>query len=309
MNTLNITPENKIDNWANVIRTKLESGDNLLIIGDTETTGTHELGDKKNFGRKDRILEIGFLFYEECEKDVVKPLLDMEGQQIFFHEYINPHEEDPITLERYNSIMEIPDEVIKFVHGIDHEFLKGKAGLVKKGGGRDSFILPQPAPTFEEVKPYLEDLLCVDDLVTFKGKLKFIAHNALFDVQFMNAEWKKTEMYEEKRQFPAFFESYIETVDTLKIASQMYTRAELKEIGSQRGLKASGGFSLDFLQEFYEIEAARDMHGALLDSEILAMVYKALVTDERYQTSSVISKTKQPTNKIERKTRSNLVAI
>lgn len=308
-NVLNITPENKIEEWSEVISELLTKGEDVYIVGDTETTGTNELGDKKNFGKKDRILEIGFLFFKSCKDEILKPLVDMSGSQIFFHEYVNPFKEDHVVLERYNSIDFIPDEVIKFVHGIDMDFLNKKSGLVMKNGKRGNFVLEKPAPTFGQVKPYIEKLLNTDNLINLKGKIHFIAHNALFDVQFMNAEWKKTEMYEEKRQFPAFFESYIHTIDTQLIAQSLYTRDELKEHSVKNGLENAGSFKLDFLQEFYGVVAEREMHGALLDSKILADVYRAMILDSRYQKSPVISRMKLGNSEITRKTRNNLISL
>jgi DNA polymerase III epsilon subunit-like protein len=180
---LNITPECKLNNWAKKINKLLSEGIDIFIVGDTETTGVHELGDKKNFGKKDRILEIGFLFFVACENNVIKPLNDDDGVQIFFHEYINPFKEDYMTLERYNSVDSIPAELIKFVHGIDLNFLNGNSGLVMRNGSRGQFKLERPAPTFAKVKPFLSTLMNCEDLIHFDGKIHFIAHNALFDVQ------------------------------------------------------------------------------------------------------------------------------
>ncbi len=305
MNTLLITPQKKIPQWRDEVLRKLREGLDIFIVGDTETTGTKELGDSKNFGKKDRVLEIGFLFYI-IENHVLKPLLDGDGEQIFFHEYINPFKEPKHVLERYNSIDYIPQEVIDFVHGIDEDFLEGKAGLVtNSGASRTDFVLPSPARTFAEIKPFLEQLMVLDKSMdnTVKGKLRFVAHNALFDVQFMNAEWKRAEMLEEKREYPSFFEGFIKTLDTMALFQRMYTRAELKDIAANRVFSKAAGYSLDFIQEFYEITHDRDMHGALLDSKILAKVYSAIINDEKYLRSPLVSRERFVAPKIERRER------
>ncbi|CAH7373817.1 DNA polymerase III epsilon subunit [Vibrio chagasii] len=283
MAKLSIMCPDKITKWAKVIRDTLSKGVDVVIVGDTETTGKSELGDKKNFGRKDRILEIGFLLYTEDSKGLLTPLLDEEGEHIFFHEYINPFTEDEFILERYNSIRSIPEEVIVHVHGIDLEFLNGESGMVLKNGGRGDVLLKNPALSFTKVKPYIELMFDIHNLNTRTSKLKFIAHNALFDVQFMNAEWFKSELLEEKAKNPCVFEAFIHTVDTLRMAQSLYSRNELSNAALSKGISSKSGFSLDFLQIFYGIEIERDMHGALLDSKILAEVYNAIISDSKFQ--------------------------
>ncbi|MDK9793879.1 hypothetical protein [Vibrio sp. D431a] len=273
--------------WAQVVRKALESGIEIFIVGDTETTGKHELGDKNNFGKKDRILEIGFLFYTSDESGLLKPLSDHLGNHIRFHEYINPFIEDANTLDRYNSIKEIPNEVIR-IHGIDIDFLKGNCGLLDSWGKRTNFKLNKSAPTFTQIKPYLEMLMNCNDLVTLKGRINFIAHNALFDARFMSAEWIKTEQFDEKSSFPSSFESYVWVIDSLALMRSLYSRADIISAGEKKGCKMKAGFSLDYLKEFYSINQDRDMHGALVDSKILADVYNSIVMDERYSNSPAV---------------------
>lgn len=289
MDTLLITPQKKIPQWRAEILKLLAKGTNVLIVGDTETTGTHELGDKKNFGKKDRLLEIGFLFYVMNDNGI-EPLLDEDGEQIFFHEYTNPLIEPSYVLDRYNSIDYIPDEVIYHVHGIDEQFLEGRSGMVlNPRGERGDFLLPSKARTFRDIKPLLEELICVDKLMDVAGKVVFVAHNALFDIGFMNAEWKKVEMLEEQRESPSFFEGFVSTLDTMTLFKSMYTKAELAEIALERGILGSVGYNLDFIQNFYSIAIQRDMHGALLDSKILAEVLKSIMKDPKYLDSHQVS--------------------
>ncbi|ETX15909.1 DNA polymerase III subunit epsilon [Roseivivax halodurans JCM 10272] len=93
-----------------------------------------------------------------------------------------------------------------------------------------------------------------DDFVTFIGDAKMVIHNAAFDMKFINAElgWLK------KPHFP-----WEQAVDTLAIAKKKFP-------GSPA--------SLDALCRRFAIDnSSRTLHGALLDSEILAEVYLELI--------------------------------
>ncbi|ARU02849.1 DNA polymerase III subunit epsilon [Yoonia vestfoldensis] len=101
-------------------------------------------------------------------------------------------------------------------------------------------------------KPLFKDI--ADDFLTFIGDAKLVIHNAAFDMKFLNAElgWL---------QKPAL--PMDRAVDTLIIARRKFP-------GSPA--------SLDALCRRFGIDnAARTLHGALLDSEILAEVYLELI--------------------------------
>ena len=88
----------------------------------------------------------------------------------------------------------------------------------------------------------------------FIGDAKLVIHNAAFDMKFLNAElgWMGL------RQLP-----WEQAIDTLAIAKKKYP-------GSPA--------SLDALCRRFGIDnSARTLHGALLDSEILAEVYLELI--------------------------------
>jgi DNA polymerase-3 subunit epsilon len=88
----------------------------------------------------------------------------------------------------------------------------------------------------------------------FIGDAKLVIHNAAFDMKFLNAELRWLGL----RQLP-----YDRAVDTLEIARRKFP-------GSPA--------SLDALCRRYGIDnSARTLHGALLDSEILADVYLELI--------------------------------
>ncbi|MDO6586434.1 DNA polymerase III subunit epsilon [Salipiger sp. 1_MG-2023] len=94
----------------------------------------------------------------------------------------------------------------------------------------------------------------VDEFLAFVGDSKMVIHNASFDVKFLNAELK----WAGKPQFPKGC-----AIDTLDIARRKFP-------GSPA--------SLDSLCRRFGIDnSSRTLHGALLDSEILAEVYLELI--------------------------------
>lgn len=102
-------------------------------------------------------------------------------------------------------------------------------------------------------KPVFRDV--ADDFLAFVGDdAKLVIHNAAFDMKFLNAELK----WLGKPQLP-----WERAIDTLDIARRKFP-------GSPA--------SLDALCRRYNIDnSARTLHGALLDSEILAEVYLELI--------------------------------
>ncbi|WP_208347153.1 DNA polymerase III subunit epsilon [Pseudaestuariivita rosea] len=105
---------------------------------------------------------------------------------------------------------------------------------------------------FLKDKPVFADI--VDDFLEFIGDAKLVIHNASFDMKFINAElgWVK------KPPLPMN-----QAIDTLAIA---------------RGKFPGSPASLDALCRRFNIDnSARTLHGALLDSEILAEVYLELI--------------------------------
>jgi DNA polymerase-3 subunit epsilon len=112
------------------------------------------------------------------------------------------------------------------VHGLSIEFLSDK-------------------PIFESVG---------QNFLDFVGDAVLIAHNASFDMKFINAELQWAGM----RQIPM-----TQSKDTLEIARRRFP-------GAQN--------SLDALCRRFGIDnSSREKHGALLDSELLAEVYLELV--------------------------------
>jgi DNA polymerase-3 subunit epsilon len=94
----------------------------------------------------------------------------------------------------------------------------------------------------------------VDEFLTFIDGARLVAHNAAFDISFINAE------FERLGHLPV---TQDRVVDTLAIARRKHPM---------------GPNSLDALCRRYGIDnSRRTKHGALLDSELLAEVYIELV--------------------------------
>lgn len=100
-------------------------------------------------------------------------------------------------------------------------------------------------------KPLFQDI--AQAFIDFIGESKLVIHNAAFDMKFINAELK----WIERPELP-----WAQALDTLAIARKKYP-------GAQN--------SLDALCRRFSIQTERELHGALLDSEILAEVYLELI--------------------------------
>jgi DNA polymerase III subunit epsilon len=112
------------------------------------------------------------------------------------------------------------------IHGLSDEFLSDK-------------------PKFGEI---------ARDFAAFIEDARLVAHNADFDVKFLNAEFARLKM-------PPIANDRV--VDTLALAKRKHP---------------GGPNSLDALCNRYGIDnSRRDFHGALLDSELLAEVYVELI--------------------------------
>ncbi len=119
---------------------------------------------------------------------------------------------------------DMPDEAFR-VHGISLEFLTGK-------------------PLFADISAaFLE----------FVADAKIVAHNAEFDMRFLNAELARLELQAI---------AYDRVIDTLALARRKFPGASN---------------SLDALCARFGVDASRrTKHGALLDAEILAEIYAEL---------------------------------
>ncbi|MDG2018382.1 MAG: DNA polymerase III subunit epsilon [Porticoccaceae bacterium] len=104
---------------------------------------------------------------------------------------------------------------------------------------------------FLEDKPLFENI--VDDFLAFVGDSELVIHNAPFDVGFIDHELSKL------AKPPKSIAGLCQIVDTLALARNKHP--------GQRN-------NLDALCKRYMVDnSQRDLHGALLDAEILADVY------------------------------------
>ncbi len=132
----------------------------------------------------------------------------------------------------------MPNEAFE-VHGIGPDLLESPRPP------RDGEVTLKDKPAFHEI---------AQGFVEFVGDAKLVIHNAAFDMKFLNAElgWVKLPLL-----------PWEQAIDTLAIARKRFP-------GSPA--------SLDALCRRFGIDnAARTLHGALLDSEILAEVYLELI--------------------------------
>ena len=96
----------------------------------------------------------------------------------------------------------------------------------------------------------------VDDLLDFLRDAELVIHNAVFDVGFLEHEMRLMKHPQPK------ITDHAAVLDTLTLARKLHP--------GQRN-------SLDALCKRYEVDASkRDVHGALIDSELLARVYLAM---------------------------------
>ena len=125
-----------------------------------------------------------------------------------------------------NPMRSMSEEVIK-VHGLTEEFLSDK-------------------PTFEEI---------CDDFLAFIGSDSYlVAHNAKFDMTFLNCQLRELNK-------PQIDNSRV--IDTLEIAHKMFP-------GQRAGLD-------ELCRRFGVDNSKRTVHGALLDAQLLADVYLELL--------------------------------
>jgi len=140
----------------------------------------------------------------------------------------------------FNPERDMPEAAFN-VHGLSIDFLKDK-------------------PLFAEK---------AEELVAFLGDAQLVAHNAMFDLGFLNAELDRAGLAGVSRE---------RLIDTLLLARRKHPG------GSNR---------LDDLCVRYSIDnSRRTKHGALLDAELLAEVYVELIGAR--QTSLVLSQTAAP---------------
>ena len=140
----------------------------------------------------------------------------------------------------FNPQRDMPESAFR-IHGLSSDFLKDHALFADK----------------------------VDELLGFLGDAQLVAHNAMFDLGFLNAELERAGRAAVNRE---------RMIDTLLIARRKHPG------GSNR---------LDDLCVRYAIDnSRRSKHGALLDAELLAEVYVELIGARQAQL--ILSQTAAP---------------
>ena len=125
----------------------------------------------------------------------------------------------------FNPERDMPEAAFK-IHGLSADFLKDKQLFAHRG----------------------------DELVAFLGDAPLVAHNAMFDLGFLNAELERAGKVIVSRE---------RLVDTLMLARRKYPGSSNR---------------LDDLCTRYKIDNSRRIkHGALLDAELLAEIYVELI--------------------------------
>jgi len=142
----------------------------------------------------------------------------------------------------------------KLTHNNYHQYIRpdrdSEEGALKVHGITTEFLAD---------KPRFADI--IDDFLDYVKGAELIIHNAPFDVAFLNHEFSLVAGSKRK------LENFSEITDSLVLARQMHP--------GQRN-------SLDALCKRYDIiNEHRQLHGALLDSEILADVYLAMTGGQK----------------------------
>lgn len=135
------------------------------------------------------------------------------------------------SFHRYLNPDRAIDEGAKAVTGIADEFLLDK-------------------PRFHEI---------AEEFIAFVDGAEVIAHNASFDVGFINAEL-------ERAGVAGPFEQRVAVIDTLALAREMWP-------GQRNGLDA-------LCKRLGVDNSHRELHGALLDAQLLADVYLAMTSGQ-----------------------------
>ncbi len=153
-----------------------------------------------------------------------------------------------------------------------HQYLKPDReideGAIEVHGITNEFLADKPL--FAEV---------VDDFLSFVDGAELIIHNAPFDIGFLDHELNLLEAKTSVKK--GSMSDYCSVLDTLVLARQMHP--------GQRN-------SLDALCKRYEVDnTQRELHGALLDSEILADVYLRMTGG---QTSLTLGRQTSSTNAV-----------
>lgn len=213
--TLCLTPESKLKEWADLIHKMASEGNVIKLYADTETTGfdhnnrgraTYDpvlekktlMRDSMAFGldikdlekeardlsgKVDRMIEFAFVACYTNRNGETYPLLDKDGNQVYFHEMIHPNTDKLLPDNKtITSMPLVPHHIHQtsfgFLEGNEsHPFLKIK--------------LPRRAPSTTEVFTHLRDFFEYDDDKIYDNIIMLLHNGNEFDVPFLNSEMNR----------------------------------------------------------------------------------------------------------------------
>jgi len=213
--TLCLTPENKLQEWIELIHKMAAEGNIVKLYADTETTGFEFSNrgrplydpilekkklqlDSMNFnldfkileneaknlsGKVDRMIELAFVACYTNRNGETYPLLDKSGEQVYFHEMIHPNTDGLLPDNKViNSMPLVPYQIHKtsfdFLEGNEeHPFLKVK--------------LDKRAPSTTEVFTHFVDFFEYEDDKLYDNIIMLLHNGNNFDVPFLNSEMNR----------------------------------------------------------------------------------------------------------------------
>lgn len=213
--TLCLTPESKIYEWIKLIHKMASEGNVVKLYADTETTGfiyanrgrpTYDpvlerkslMRDSMAFnydlkelekearslaGKVDRIIEVAFVACYTNKNGETYPLLDQDGEQVYFHEMIHPNTDN--LLPENKNITKMP-LVPYAIHKTSFEFLEGKEAHPFL-----NITLPRKAPSTTEVFTHFRDFFEYEDDTLYDNIIMLFHNGNEFDVPFLNSEMNR----------------------------------------------------------------------------------------------------------------------
>lgn len=259
--TLCLTPEHKIKRWIEIIHQTAQEGNMVKLYSDTETTGFDHgprgrgiydpLMDKKSLqrdsmsrdipfpklekeakelaGKIDRMIEIALVACYTNKNGETYPLLDDDGEQIYFHEMISPYKD--VLMPENKKLKSMP--LIPYdVHKTSFDFLKGEETHPFLG-----IKLPHEAPGTLEVFSYVKKIFDYEDDKIFDNII-VLFHNANdFDVPFINSELSRL-----GEEFSGMtMRDYSQVFDTLVLIKQILPNPVQKLIAFSQWEEIYGG--------------------------------------------------------------------
>lgn len=266
---LNFTPENKLEEWRKIILEKVEEGCTVKLYADTETTG-FEYGnkgrpaydpvvDKKGItrssidfgipesvlekeakddkGKIDRMIEIAFVACYSNKNGENFPLTDKEGNQIFFHEMIDPYK---VTNVEDNKKFKTMPLIPYAIHKTSFNFLKGQEEHPYL-----KLTLPKSAPSTYEVLSQFKAFFTGNKPENY-DKIVLIFHNGDdFDMPFINTEFRRAVSNNESEPSieNTVLREIVQVHDSLKIIKQLLPNPIQKLIANCQFEEFFGGDS------------------------------------------------------------------